>query len=113
MKLNEKQDFITLSNLIIYAHSMYPDYPLQGFKQLIEDLSFLLNNDGKIVVGYLYDIENEKDAREIYKSVLRNAIFNENQYTYHYFRRMHDLHCNQKSESHDATLIYTKKKKNL
>lgn len=111
-ELTEKQDFITLSNLIIYAHCMYPNNPLQGFKQLIENLSQKLNEDGQIIVGYLYDIENEDDCREIYKQALRDAVFKEPEYSYEYTRKMHDLHCNRKSKNHDACLIYTKKLKN-
>ena len=37
--VEEEQDFITLSNLIIYAHYMYPNDTLQSYKGLIENLS--------------------------------------------------------------------------
>lgn len=88
---------------------MYPDNPIHGFKQLIIDLSKRLSKNGQIVVGYLYDIENENDCREIYKQALRNLVFKGPEYTYHYVRKMHDLHCNRESKNHDACLIYTKK----
>ncbi|MDE5630899.1 MAG: hypothetical protein K2I70_04795, partial [Bacilli bacterium] len=42
-KLEENIDFLTLSNLIIYAHDMFPNYPVHGFKKLIEDLSCKIN----------------------------------------------------------------------
>ena len=108
-QLAENQDFITLSNLIIYAHNMFPDNPAHGFKWLVERLAQKLNNNGQIVVGYLYDIENEHDYREIYKSSIRDDVFIEPEFSYHYVRRMHDLHCNQESNEHDACLIYTKR----
>lgn len=107
--LIENQDFITLSNLIIYAHCMFPNNSIKEFKKMIENLSQKLNENGQIVVGYLYDIENEEDDREIYISKLRDAVFTAPQFTYHYFKRIRDLHCNQESNNHDACLIYTKK----
>lgn len=108
-ELTEEQDFMTLSNLIIYAHCMYPDNPIQGFKQLIINLSKKINKNGQIIVGYLYDSENEDDCREIYKQELRNLVFQEPEYTYYYVKKMHDLQCNYESKNHDACLIYTKR----
>lgn len=108
-EIEEEQDFITLSNLIIYANSMYPENPLQGYQELIENLSLRLNKEGKIVAGYLYDIENEEDDREIYKQALRDKIFKEPEYSYQYVRKMRDLHKNEHSMNHDAVLVYTKK----
>lgn len=107
--LTEKYDFITLSNIIIYAHYMYKNNPLKEFKKLIEYLSKQLNKDGNIIVGYLYDIENEEDYREIYNKNIREYIFYEAEYNYNYFRKMRDLHCACESPNHDACLIYTKK----
>lgn len=104
--LQDKQDFITLSNLIIYAHNLYPDNALDGWNNLIQDLSAILNDDGKIMAGYLYDIENENDHRDIYKKELRDAVFKEDHYSYQYVTRMHDLHCQMESNNHDAILIY-------
>lgn len=109
--VEEEQDFITLSNLIIYAHCMYPNDTLQSYKGLIENLSQRLSKKGKIIAGYLYDIENEDDDRKIYKQVLRDKAFQEPEYSYQYVKRMRDLHCNQDSTNHDATLIYTKNNK--
>jgi len=109
LELTDEQDFVTLSNLIIYAHCMYPNNTLLEFKQLIENLSKRLNSNGQIMVGYLYDIENENDDRIIYKQEFRDSIFRESEYSYSYFRKMHDLHCGLESGNHDACLIYTKK----
>lgn len=108
-EIEEKQDFITLSNLIIYVNDMYPNNPLQEYKGLIESLSQRLSKNGEIVAGYLYDIENEDDYREIYKHSLRDSVFQEPEYSYHYVRKMRDLHRNEYSKNHDAVLIYTKK----
>lgn len=109
LKLEEKIDFLTLSNLIIYAHDMYPDCPIYNFKQLIEDLSTKLSKEGQIVIGYLYDIENEEDGRDIYKAALRNAVFKGDEYSYNYLTRMRDLQRGRGSKNHDAILIYTNK----
>lgn len=106
--LNDKQDFITLTNMIIYAHDLYPDNPLQYFRFLIEELSTILNDDGHIMAGYLYDIENEEDAREVYISRLRDAVFKGPNYSYQYVRRIQDLHNESESNNHDACLIYSK-----
>lgn len=108
-ELTEEQDFMTLSNLITYADDMYSDNPIQEFKQLIINLSKRLNKNGQIMAGYLYDIENEEDYREIYQQSSRNLVFQGPEYTYQYIKKLHDLHCNQESENHDACLIYTKK----
>lgn len=108
-ELTENQDFITLSNLIIYADDMFPNNPVKGFKQLIIDLSKRLNKNGQIMAGYLYDIENEADYREIYKQSLRDPVFQGPEYSYQYIQKIDDLAHNRKSGNHDACLIYTKK----
>lgn len=107
--LTENFDFMTLSNIILYAHYMYKKNHLQEFKKLIGELSKKLNKNGNIVVGYLYDIENENDARDIYKKQIRDCMFNEPEYSYNYFRKMNDLHCDRKTDNHDVCLVYTKK----
>lgn len=109
--LKDKQDFITLTNLIIYAHDLYPDETLHKFKFLIEDLSTILSEDGQIMAGYLYDIENEEDGRDIYKSALRDATFTGLNYSYQLVKRIHDMHYGDVSDSHDACLVYSKKPK--
>lgn len=108
-ELTEDQDFITLSNLIIYAHCMYPKNTLQEFHELIKTLSQRLTKNDQIVAGYLYDIENENDSRDIYKKALRDKVFKDDEYSYHYIRKIHDLLCNLESNNHDACLVFTKK----
>lgn len=88
---------------------MYKKDHLLEYKKLIESLSTKLKPNGKIVVGYLYDIENENDYREIYKKEKRDSIFNEDNYSYYYFRKMNDLHRDYETSNHDACLVYTKK----
>jgi len=108
-ELTETFDFITLSNIIIYAHYMYKENHIQEYKKLIELLSKKLNKDGNIVAGYLYDVENEEDYRDIYNKSIRDSIFYEPTYKYCFFKKMRDLHCARDTENHDACLIYTKK----
>lgn len=109
--LKDKQDFISLTNLIIYAHELYPDAPLHYFKCLIEDLATILSEEGKIMAGYLYDIENEEDGRDVYKSALREATFTGLNYNYQLVKRIHDMHYGDVSNNHDACLVYSKKQK--
>ncbi|MCH5167584.1 MAG: DUF3419 family protein [Erysipelotrichales bacterium] len=108
-ELPEDIDFITLSNVILYANKMFPLYPLEYFKEVVKKIATRLKDDGVIVVGYLYDIENELDARLIYKAKYRDQVFIPPEYSYHTFERMNGLAHNNKSNYHDATLIYTKK----
>ena len=108
-ELDQNVDFITLSNLIIYADWIYRDNPNLGFKELTKELSTKLNQNGNIVIGYLYDIENEGDNREVYIKKIRDKYFKGIEYSYNYFQKMHDLHTDRKTKDHDVILIYTKK----
>lgn len=109
-ELTENYDFITLSNVIIYAHCMFKEKPLEEFKKIIQSLSLKLNQNGNIIVGYLYNIEAEEEHyKDIYIEKIRNLYFNGPEYSYNYIRKMKDLHRNCDSEGHDACLIYTKK----
>ena len=107
-KLPCKVDFITLSNLIIYAEQLFPENTLENWQKLIENLATKLNKDGYIMGGYLYDIENENDYRQIYHKEKRDKVFNLPKYSYEYVTRTTDLARMSKSQSHDATLVYTK-----
>lgn len=108
-ELKENIDFLTLSNIIIYAHQMFPLFTLEHFRMLVERIATKLNDGGNIVVGYLYDIENEIDVRLVYKAKYRDPVFKEPDYTYHYFDRMNGLAHRNETKCHDATLVYTKK----
>ena len=59
-KLNDKYDYILLSNISDYIHKLYNEYPLEYFYQLIMTLSNYLNPDGVIQVGYCYGFLNNK-----------------------------------------------------
>ncbi len=109
-EITEEQDFMTLSNLNIYAHCMYSVNTLPEFQQLINILSQRLTKNGQIVAGYFYDIENENDSRDIYKKALRDKVFKEDNYSYLYFKKISDLICNLETTNHDACLVYTKNK---
>ena len=107
-ELEDDIDFIDLSNLIIYEYDMFPDNRLSGYKKLIERLADKLKSGGQIMAGYLYDIENEEDGRQVYNSRLRDSVFTGPEYSYNYITKIQDL-AGYKSENHDACLIYTKK----
>ena len=107
--ITEPFDFLTLSNLNLYAHHMFKQEPVQNWKKLVEYLSKQLNSDGHIVAGYFYDIENENDYREIYHQKVRDKVFLGDSYDYHYFTKMNDLCCGKTSNHHDGILVYTKK----
>ncbi len=108
--LSYNVDFITLSNLIIYAHDLFPENALEKWHNLIETLAAKLNQNGHIVAGYFYDIEGEEDYREMYNKTLRDKIFASPSYSYHLFTKMDDLARQKTSSNHDATLVYTKSK---
>lgn len=101
-------DFLTLSNLILYAHNLFPENTLENWEKLIEKLALKLNKNGHIIAGYFYDIENEEDYRDMYNKLLRDKVFNSPSYSYHLFTKMTDLARQKQSYNHDATLIYTK-----
>lgn len=52
--LNDKYDYILLSNVLTYMETMY-EYPLKGFSEDIKKLFSFLNDNGVMLVAYLYD----------------------------------------------------------
>lgn len=121
--LNSKYDFVYLSNIIQHVDSLYADkfnvslknqlYKLQMFKNLILNLDLFLNKNGKIVVGYLYNILLNDNNNAIKNIDIRNQVFDKNNFYYHEFDsfdyytlfKMYGLDEYEK----DACLVYQKK----
>lgn len=51
----KKYDYIFLSNIIKYVDGMYQKNGLLQFRNLIYEMKKILNSNGKIMCGYLYD----------------------------------------------------------
>lgn len=106
--IDKKYDLIYLSNIIEYANSIFKNEPLENMKELINNLSSLLNPNGKIV-SYIYSIETESTESPIWQPDYRNRIFTGEEYSYEIFQSIDDIKCNLNTKNHDACLIYTKK----
>lgn len=79
--ISEKYDFIYLSNIMDYASYMYSDIPstginaLENFKKLILQLTNCLDENGKMVIAYLFS--------EIFPN--ESIIFNKKDFKYSHF----------------------------
>jgi len=122
-KTNSKYDFIYLSNIIQYIDEIYENiiknkednqiYKLKKFKELIIELSQHLNSNGKIIAGYIYNINDDIKNISVYNKEKRNKIFNEDDFYYHNIKSIKMLiqNCNYKKNkpTEDACMIYCKK----
>lgn len=107
-KLTSQYDLIYLSNIIKYAKSLFPTNPLEEFKNIILELSNYLNPNGKIIAGYIYEIETQNEI-PINNKKYRDKVFFEEEFSYHYFKKIYDIKWNNPLKEHDGCLIYTKK----
>ena len=121
--LTKQYDFIYLSNIIQYIDQMYSNicddnninqiHKLQKFKDLINQLSQNLNQDGTIIIGYIFYIINNVKTNAIFNKENREIVFNNNEFTYLYidaiekFKRK--VFYRQDINVSDSCLIYTKK----
>lgn len=120
--LNMEYDFIYLSNIIQYIEVMFKDKInkkrldslndkeiiklLKQYKKLIEELSINLNDDGLIIVGYLYTLLKDSKDSIIYNKSLRDKVFCDSNYSYEYFKSMVSYESDCKLE--DGVLVYKK-----
>lgn len=105
--LNEKVDFITLSNLILHAKSMFGENHLEKYRDMVESLGAILNNDGTIVAGYIYGIDEEEPSYvcDICNKKIRDKVFSDSSFSYEYFDSYIKLY-QRNDKTHDACLIY-------
>ena len=109
LDLSNSYDNILLSNLGSY-------YPLKRFKRLIDKLSLNLNDNGKLLICYLYNRDNTQpliiydDGRpEIYNKKEAYDIFEDFITNYDSFLGIRGLKLGENSIK-DSVLIYEKKK---
>ena len=118
-KLEKNYDFIYLSNIFEYLNEIYFSIDnqiekLEAFKNLIINMSKNLNENGKIVVGYLFTILLNDNRNPIKNTELRNKVFSEKEFEYHIFNSVdHDIIYKKYGLTEyksDACIVYKKKK---
>ncbi len=126
-KLSDKYDIIYLSNIAQYVHkyeSLKNDNDeecmkeLERLKKIIISLTKFLNDDGLLVIAYLYDYLEEylginNKWAYIHRNEKRSKIFPSNKYSYITFPGVEDLNHRivhgSRLNKKDAALIYRKK----
>lgn len=109
LDISNSYDNILLSNLGTY-------YPLKRFKRLIDRLSLNLNDDGKLLICYLYNRDNsvpsivyDDGCQEIYNIKEAYSAFGDFITTYDSFLGIRGLKLGDNSLK-DSVLVYEKKK---
>lgn len=115
--LNQKYDLMYFSNIIQYIDEMYSNisdnkienqiYKLNQFKELVYKLGEFLKDDGNIMTGYLYNIQRPSVNAAILNKRLRDQVFNNKDFMYHFFKSVSELRFSIKQN--DACLVYSKK----
>lgn len=102
--VDKKYDIILLSNISDYINNIFKDDYLEKYKFFIEnELSKLLNNNGIIVLGYIYNYNLKNKGRsEIDNERMRNKIFNSKNYQIYTFASAISR------SKRDAVIIYRK-----
>jgi len=112
-KLIKKYDYMLLSNIAQYLNKIYIKDELENFKTLILKLSRNLNPNGKVMISYLYNINEFNFGGEEWSSIYNikkvQELFKEDKLELLKFDSMHDLGRNIKPDTNDAALVYTKK----
>lgn len=125
-ELSQKYDFMYLSNIIQYTdkridHSSYiiteeenQTKQLENYRQMIENLGGHLNEDGKIMAGYIYTIKMSHHKKAIFNGPVRDKVFNDDLFSYIYFPAISTIDFMTKygfnpDIEKDACLIYKKR----
>lgn len=111
-KINKKYDIIMLSNIFQYLEVMYESDYFEVMKEIVEDISNMLNDDGKILVCYMYGIDDAYDKMKvpiIYNLEEVKKTFNNLEILK--FRGISDLKYGYQREDRDGILVYKKTKK--
>ncbi len=132
-KLQQNYDVMYFSNIIQYVDIMYSNdlvssYPknkqlslkerqifkLEKYKELMHGLSDKLNEEGIMIIGYLYTWEENNENVAIFNSNVREKIFSQDEFNYLLFQAMEEIEDKVLHgfgiPKEDAGLIYTKKK---
>ena len=80
---------------------------------LTKELINKLNNNGNLIVGYLYNSDIEYSDVSIYNKQKRESIFQNTEFNYYYFKGIaqlkHLVYYNKLIKKQDYSLVYTKK----
>lgn len=109
-KLNKKYDFINLSNIIRYADDMWKENSIEEFKKITDNLIPFLNEDGILIVGYLYEYQTISH-QSIYQPELREKYYPGTIYDYYTFKGVSSIKYGYSDKYQDAILVYQKIKK--
>ncbi len=126
-ELSQKYDFMYLSNIIQYTdkiidHNFYTlteeesqTKQLNHYRQMIENLGKNLNEDGKIMAGYIYAIKMSHHKKAIFNGPVRDKVFKDDSFSYIYFPAISTIDFMTKHRfnpdiEQDACLIYKKDK---
>ena len=121
--LTNDYDFIYLSNIIQYIDELYNNisddkdenqlHKIKQFYLLTKELINKLNNNGNLIVGYLYNSDIEYSDVSIYNKQKRESIFQNTEFNYYYFKGIaqlkHLVYYNKLIKKQDYSLVYTKK----
>lgn len=122
--LNKKYDLMYFSNLFQYNSSLfYQDticktghlqrkFPLETFRNYIMSFKDNLNDNGIIIIGYIYTILDEWDSIGIFNKEIRDEVFPLDKFDYYYFKSIdyyESSYTNIDSKKEkDACLVYKK-----
>lgn len=127
LRLKKPYDFMYFSNIIQYVDKMYsaPEilessceiqcYQLNKYKNLLEKTSSFLREDGQMVAGYIYTLDEPLESIAIFNPKVREKVFMDDHYSYLRFRSLNSVEWEKKRnlsiEKEDACLVYQKKRK--
>ena len=122
--LSKNYDLMYFSNLIQYASSIFyqqslyetkyekEKVSLQEFKDFIMQYKDNLNDNGVMIIGYIYTILEECDTIAIFNKQIRDEVFPNDTYSYEYFKATshleNDYLCKIPTYEKDACLVYKK-----
>ena len=122
--LSKNYDLMYFSNLIQYASSIFyqqslyetkyekEKVSLQEFKDFIMQYKDNLNDNGVMIIGYIYTILEECNTIAIFNKKIRDEVFPNDTYSYEYFKATSHLENDYLSKiptyEKDACLVYKK-----
>ena len=122
--LSKNYDLMYFSNLIQYASSIFyqqslyetkyeeEKVSLQEFKDFIMQYKDNLNDNGVMIIGYIYTILEECNTIAIFNKKIRDEVFPNDTYSYEYFKATshleNDYLCKIPTYEKDACLVYKK-----
>ncbi len=123
--LSKNYDLMYFSNLIQYASSIFYQHTiyeniydegimsLQQFRDFIMKYKNNLNENGVILIGYIYSIFEDCEFPAIFNKKIRDEVFPNDTYNYEYFKSTNYLENDYLSKiptfDKDACLVYRKK----